>query len=111
MNILLVSDTRIPVFSYGGTERVIWDLGYALTKLGHKITFLVAPDSKCDFAKTIFLQKAVDIRKQIPPCTDIVHFQFKPDFDLDDDFSYPYAFTEHGNNKNGSQLPLNSIFE
>ena len=110
MNIVLVSDTRIPVFAYGGTERVVWDLGYALTRLGHKVTFLVASGSKCDFADVIYLEKGIDIRKQIPTHTDIVHFQFLPNFDLDNDLSFPYLFTEHGNSAHGLKLPLNSVF-
>ena len=110
MKILLVSNTTIPVFAYGGTERVIWDLGYALTQLGHEVSFLVAPGSKCEFAKVIPLDTKIDIRRQIPSDTDIVHFQFKPDFNLDRDFSQPYAFTEHGNTAPGVELPLNSVF-
>lgn len=105
-----MSDTKIPVFSYGGTERVIWDLGYALTKLGHSVTFLVSAGSTCDFAKTIHINKDADLREQIPSTTDIVHFHFKPTFDLDKDFSLAYAFTEHGNTASGLPLPLNSIF-
>lgn len=110
MHILLVSNSQIPVFAYGGTERVIWDLGYALTQIGHKVTFLVAPGSMCDFAKIIFLDKKTDLRNQIPHDIDIVHFQFKPDFNLDEDFPFPYAFTEHGNTSHESEFPLNSIF-
>ena len=110
MHILIVSNSKIPVFTYGGTERVIWDLGYALTQIGHKVTFLVAPGSKCDFAKIISLDKTTDLRNQIPLDIDIVHFQFKPEFNLDGDFQHAYAFTEHGNTTHESEFPLNSIF-
>lgn len=110
MKILLVSNTTIPVFAYGGTERVIWDLGYALSQLGHTVTFLVASGSTCDFAKIIPIDNQIDIRKQIPKDTDIVHFQFKPNFDLDQDFTHAYALTEHGNTATGAKLPLNSVF-
>lgn len=110
MNILLVSNTKIPVFGYGGTERVLWDLGNALANLGHSVTFLVAQGSKCNFAKVITLEKNLDLRKQIPITTDIVHFHFNPSFDLDLDFPFPYALTEHGNTAFGINLPLNSIF-
>lgn len=110
MHILIVSNSKIPVFTYGGTERVIWDLGYALTQIGHKVTFLVAPGSKCDFAKIIFLDKTTDLRNQIPLDIDIVHFQFKPEFNLDGDFPHAYAFTEHGNTVHESRFPLNTIF-
>ncbi len=110
MKILLTSNTLIPVFTYGGTERVIWDLGYELVQLGHDVTFLVAPGSKCDFARVIPFDKEIDIRRQIPSDTDIVHFHFNPNFNLDEDFSKPYAFTEHGNTAPGTDLPFNSIF-
>ena len=30
MHILLVNNSSIPVYGYGGTERVIWDLGKTL---------------------------------------------------------------------------------
>jgi glycosyltransferase involved in cell wall biosynthesis len=110
LNILLASNTKIPVFAYGGTERVIWDLGYALTQLGHNVTFLVASGSSCSFAKTICIDKTTDIRSQLPSQIDIAHFHFKPDFNLDQDFHHAYAFTEHGNTESGVPLPLNSIF-
>ena len=41
MHVLLVNTTPIPVYAYGGTERVIWDLGKSLVKLGHKVSYLV----------------------------------------------------------------------
>ena len=50
MRVLLVSNSSIPVFAYGGTERVIWDLGQALGELGHEVTYLVAAGSSCPFA-------------------------------------------------------------
>ena len=34
MHILFVNRASIPVFAYGGTERVIWDLGQALVDMG-----------------------------------------------------------------------------
>ena len=86
MKILLINRSVIPVYAYGGTERVIWDLGFALSQLGHEITYLVAPGSQCDFAKVIYINPSIDLRNQIPDDIDIVHFQFKPDFNLDNDF-------------------------
>ena len=41
MHILIASKTQIPVVTYGGTERVIWDLGRGLVELGHRVTYLV----------------------------------------------------------------------
>ena len=110
MRVLLVSNSFIPVFAYGGTERVIWDLGQALVELGHEVTYLVAVGSSCPFAKVLEINPAVDLRLQIPVDIDIVHFQFNPTFDLDADFDKPYVVTEHGNTAGDKRLPLNSIF-
>ena len=110
MRVLLVSNSIIPVFAYGGTERVIWDLGQALGELGHGVTYLVAAGSSCPFAKVLEINPAVDLRLQIPVDIDIVHFQFNPTFDLDADFDKPYVVTEHGNTAGDKRLPLNSIF-
>jgi len=110
MRILLVSKTSIPVYAYGGTERVIWDLGYSLSQMGHQVTYLVAAGSTCPFAEVLQIDPTIHLRKQIPDEIDIVHFQFKPDFSLDEDFTKPYVVTEHGNTAADNVLPLNSIF-
>ena len=110
MRVLLVSNSSIPVYAYGGTERVMWDLGQALVQLGHEVTYLVAAGSSCSFAKVLTIDPAVDLRRQMPSDIDIVHFQFNPAFDLDADFDTPYVVTEHGNTAGDKQLPFNSIF-
>lgn len=110
MRILLVSNSSIPVYAYGGTERVIWDLGEALVQLGHQVSYLVAAGSACPFAKVLVIDPAVDLRQQIPADVDVVHFQFNPTFDLDVDFDKPYVLTEHGNTAGERALALNSIF-
>ncbi len=110
MRILLVSNSSIPVYAYGGTERVIWDLGEALVQLGHEVSYLVAAGSTCPFAKVLVIDPALDLRQQIPADIDMVHFQFNPAFDLDTDFDKPYVVTEHGNTAGDKRLPLNSIF-
>jgi hypothetical protein len=53
MHVLIVNRHRIPVFAYGGTERVIWDLARSLTRRGHTVTFLVPKGSRCDFARVL----------------------------------------------------------
>jgi glycosyltransferase involved in cell wall biosynthesis len=110
MRILLVSKTSVPVYAYGGTERVIWDLGYALSQLGHQVTYLVAAGSTCPFAKVLHINPSIDLRMQIPDGIDLVHFQFSPEFRLDEDFTKPYVVTEHGNTAADNVLPFNSIF-
>ena len=110
MHILIASKTQIPVVTYGGTERVIWDLGRVLVELGHKVTYLVNAGSSCDFAPVIHINDQFDLRQQIPKDIDIAHFHFLPDFDLDREFEHPYVYTEHGNSVDRPQLPLNAVF-
>ena len=110
MHILIVNRSPVPVFAYGGTERVIWDLARALTQMGHKVTFLVPEGSHCDFARVLVLDKKKPLKPQIPRDVDLVHFQFQPEFDLDTDFDMPYLMTEHGNYNKNVTRPLNTVF-
>jgi Glycosyl transferases group 1 len=111
MRILLIHSARIPVFAYGGTERMIWDLGYELVKLGHQVTYLVGEGSTCGFAKIVIMDKQRPLQDQIPADIDIVHFQGVPDFNADTDFHKPYVMTEHGNAATGiTTRYLNTIF-
>jgi glycosyltransferase involved in cell wall biosynthesis len=110
MHILIASHTQIPVVTYGGTERVIWDLGLGLVENGHRVTYLVATGSVCDFASVIHIDNNIDLRQQIPADVDIVHFHFHPNFDLDQELGRPYIFTEHGNSGENRKLPLNAVF-
>ncbi|MEY2619300.1 MAG: hypothetical protein RL522_2302 [Pseudomonadota bacterium] len=110
MHILIASRTIVPVIAYGGTERVIWDLGRALVDRGHRVTYLVEPGSTCDFAPVIFYNDQVDLRQQIPSDVDLAHFHYLPELDLDQDFGRPYLYTEHGNPESRPLLPLNAVF-
>ena len=83
MHILLVNKAPIPVFAYGGTERVVWDLGKTLVQLGHRVTYLVPQGSSCDFARVLAIDPVRGWRAQIPADVDIVHFQFDPEFTPD----------------------------
>lgn len=106
MNILLVHNAPIPVEKYGGTERVIWDLGKTLARLGHQVTFLVPAGSTCDFAKVQHIDPQKNWNEQIPQKTDVAHFQFNPEMELD----YPFLMTEHGHSNKLVSLPKNTIF-
>ena len=108
MKILLVHQgLSLPVLTYGGTERVIWDLAKGLVSLGHEVTFLVPEGSVCDFARVIHIDPQQDVLGQIPSnAFDIVHFQFKLEAEPD----FPYLVTEHGNTKTPASLNLNTVF-
>ncbi len=106
MHIVLAHKASIPVFAYGGTERVLWDLGRALVGLGHRVTFIAAAGSHCDFAEVIALDETRSWQAQIPADADITHFQFDPH----EDITTPWLMTEHGNSKQATPLPRNTVF-
>lgn len=106
MHILIVSVTKIPVYAYGGTERVIWDLGKSLVQLGHKVSYLVPEGSHCDFAQIIPIKEGMTWQAQIPPDVGIAHFQFLPKETL----TTPHLVTEHGNALTPIEFPLNTNF-
>lgn len=107
MKVLLVLKNVVPVFAYGGTERVVWDLALALTELGHNVTLLVNKGSQCNFAKVVEIDESKDLLLQVSELDfDIAHFQFH----LDHEPVFPYVMTEHGNSKTPRELPLNTAF-
>lgn len=103
MNILIYTHATLPVVNYGGTERVIWDLVYALHLQGHQVTLLAGKGTVCDWARVIEYNSDIPLESQIPSDVDVVHFHgnFEP-------ISRPYVITQHGNS-NGPIDP-NTIF-
>lgn len=108
MHILICNHSPIPVFAYGGTERVIWDLGSSLVAQGHQVTYLVPKGSTCPFANVLTWNSGEDWRTRIPSGVDVVHLQFNPGHDIDCD--RPWLMTQHGNSDINEKLPLNSVF-
>lgn len=106
MNIQLVHTGRIPVIHYGGTERVIWYLGRELARMGHRVSFLAAAGSTCDFAEVRPLDPARPKEKQLDPAADIVHFQEQPAVPVE----APHVVTIHGNVGHTDPLDLNCVF-
>ena len=106
MHILIVHNAVIPVFAYGGTERVIWDLGKALVELGHRVSYLVPALSQCNFAQIIPIQRNLSWQAQIPSDVDVVHFQINPREEIRE----PYLITEHGNTHVPEPLSRNTVF-
>jgi len=106
MHVVIVNNTKIPVFHYGGTERVIWAEGKELVRMGHKVTFLVKKGSFCPFAAVKFLNEKEDLNKQIPEDCDVVHLHFP----LYQSLNKPYVVTIHGNGKKGEIFDINSVF-
>lgn len=117
MHVLIVSRNRIPVYAYGGTERVVWDLGFSLNALGHKVTYLVKPRSHSDFSDVLPINKSMPLLPQVEAAmrlvgADIVHFQSNPfsDVEASECFAYPFVMTEHGNSDLETWHPRNTVF-
>jgi glycosyltransferase involved in cell wall biosynthesis len=106
MNILIVSNAKIPVNKYGGTERMIWWLGRELHRLGHQVTYLAAPSSTCLFAKVLTLDPAIDTNLQVPDDIDVVHFHL-PVHNFN---KKPCLVTVHDNPPASTVLHQNSVF-
>jgi glycosyltransferase involved in cell wall biosynthesis len=73
MHVLIFHPALIPVEAYGGSERVIWWLGKALSQVGIKVTFLVKKGSTCPFAEVLPYNEKLPLEAQIPVDVDLVH--------------------------------------
>ncbi|MBD3750699.1 MAG: glycosyltransferase [Sphingobacteriales bacterium] len=106
LHIVIELNAKIPAVKYGGTERVVWDLGKALTEKGHRVTFLVAEGSFCDFAEVRILNNEMSLQAQIPDDADVVHLNARHQHDV----SKPYLITIHGNSTIDTLLDVQSVF-
>ena len=106
LHILIVYSGKIPTPKYGGTSRDIWYLGKELIKMGHRITFLVAQGSTCDFAKIIYLNPDQSLASQIPEDVDLVHSHIP----LWEPLPKPYMITVHGNSRDEREFDINTTF-
>ena len=106
MNILIVHDQPLPVFTYGGTERVIWALAKELVGLGHQVSFLLPKGSFCEFAKVYEYHSNKPLNEQIPNHIDVVHFQKEPTEAIEK----PYLVTIHGNGNETKKFDERYVF-
>ncbi|ARU27264.1 glycosyltransferase [Cellvibrio sp. PSBB006] len=106
MNILIFSKAILPVVAYGGTERVVWDLGEALEEFGHHVWWLSPRESKFRKGTHIPYNPKKDLNSQIPPQIDIVHLHCETQEKL----NFPYVITIHGKTPPRKTFDRNSIF-
>lgn len=106
MHVCLVIPSVVPAPQYGGTERVVVWLARALDQLGHRVTCLARPGSRCPGAQLRVLDPGIPIDAQIPADVDIVHAHsegFEPQ-------AFPFCQTVHGNGRRPRTLHPNTIF-
>lgn len=106
IKILIVNNQKIPVKTYGGTQRVIWWLGKELLRLNHKVTYLVGKGSKCPFADVLTYNSDAELDRQIPVDIDVVHVHFP----IGRPLRKPYIVTVHGNPEAFKELDRNTVF-
>lgn len=106
MNICIVYKNIIPVYAYGGIQRIIWWLGKALVRRGHHVTYLVGKGSSCDFARVQVYQPDVDLDDQIPEDIDVVHLYVEPSSAL----KKPYLFNMQSNTFPTKSYDINTVF-
>lgn len=106
MNITIFNASPIPALLYGGTERVVWDLGKALVSMGHRVTYLAPAGSFCRFAPVVHWNPQQTLAAQIPPHTDLLHSQVS----LPEPLDIPCLVTEHGNPTGSLPAEQNTVF-
>ena len=107
MHIGIVKDAVLPAQLYGGTERVAYALGRALSAMGHKVTFFCRAGSSAPFADIVALDPQRTLAQQIPDGIDIMHFNDVVPEDFD---ARPYIVTINGNLQRRAEVPEMAVF-
>jgi len=105
-HILIVYNGRLPVSTYGGTQRVIWSLAKELAGMGHQVTFLAGEGSRCDFAGVRILDPGKPVSGQIPEDVDLVHSFIN----IWEELPKPLMVTIEGNSRPGRDFHINTCF-
>lgn len=107
LRVAIVVDAVLPVTGYGGTERVAYGLGKALSAMGHRVTFLCRDGSYVPFARVVAIDPTRSIASQLPVDIDIVHFNNTVDYR---ELEKPYIVTMHGNGPSYDNIDRNTVF-
>jgi glycosyltransferase involved in cell wall biosynthesis len=106
MHICLVSEARIPVKNYGGTERIVQWLAKELVRMGHQVSLVAQPSSSLPGVTCFPARNAHQALLAVPQDADFVHFHgWAPS----EHYSKPWVYTLHGNTNNLHLLPLHTV--
>lgn len=100
MRILLLTDYRLPVARYGGTERVVWYLAQELSRMGHAVTLMAREGTVCPFARVVAIDPGRRLTAQLPRDIDVAHFHLGFGLFSDEERAeagVPIVTTIHGN--------------
>lgn len=106
MKLLTVINSKIPVKTYGGSQRDVWAQGKEMVKMGHEVAFLAKKGSTCPFGDIIPYNEKLTLNEQIPDDVDIVHFHGP----IREEIRKPYMVTIHGNGQPGEIFDQNTVF-
>jgi glycosyltransferase involved in cell wall biosynthesis len=113
MHIAVVSQHRLPVKGYGGTERIVTALVRGLAELGHRVTLIAQPGTRIAEATVREVPAArlrdpkLDLAALIPKDVDVVHAHLVVERLPD---GPPLLQTIHGNLKHGARVPPHAVF-
>lgn len=108
MKCVFFHPSALPVYGYGGTERILFWHMVELVRQGHKVVYIGHRDSKVqDYGIELipFDPDPAKWKKLLPAGTDIVHFPFNAEIE-----DVPSINTVHGNGQPGEVLKKNSVF-
>jgi glycosyltransferase involved in cell wall biosynthesis len=112
VHVALYFNGRLPVRTYGGTQRVVLWLAQGLAELGHTVSLLAPRGSASEHASVVPLDPAAmrapgfDPTRFLPPGAELIHLHAP----VPSVPSVPHLFTWHGNARAGEVLPPDIVF-
>jgi glycosyltransferase involved in cell wall biosynthesis len=112
VHVALYFNGRLPVRTYGGTQRVVIWLAQGLAELGHRVSLLAPRGSTSEHARVVPLDPhalrtpGFDLTPFLPAGADLLHLHAP----VSRTPSAPHLFTWHGNARAGEVLPAQAVF-
>lgn len=106
MHICLVTNAKIPVFKYGGTERIVQWLATEFVRMGHQVTLVGLPGCDLPSVRCLSATNAQEAHDAVPDDVDVVHFHA---WEPQHVFKKPWIYTLHGNTTEPNTLPSHTV--
>jgi len=112
VHVALYFNGRLPVRTYGGTQRIVVWLAQGLAELGHTVSLLAPRGTSSEHARVVPLDPRAmrtpgfDLTPFLPAGADLIHLHAP----VSRTPSVPHLFTWHGNARAGEVLPAQVVF-
>src|SRR5919201_1267104 len=112
MHVALYIRDRLPVQTYGGTQRIALYLARGLAPAGHRVTLLADAGTRVPEAAVVELpprrrgEPPLDLRGRLPPGVDIL-LAYSP---IGAPPEVPWIRSLHGNRKPGTRSAPNTLY-